>query len=157
MFLYSRTFDPVEVHRIITEPSVYRMSGDDGAPAREDYPVIDLHPAVWHVLVRSQSGREMGMLVFQPMNQITWNVHCCLLSSAYGRSAEILAESFQWIWDQPTGCLRIEARIPAFNRLALRLASKAGMMRMCETERSFMRGGELWNETLFAVNRPVEV
>ena len=154
MFLFSRTLDPVEVHRIVTEPSVYRMSGDDGTPAREEYPVSPLHPAVWHVMVCGQSGREMGLLVFQPMNQITWACHCCLLPAAYGKSAEILAQAFQWIWKQPTGCRRIEARIPAFNRLALQLASKAGMMRMCETERSFMRGGELWNETLFCVRKP---
>jgi RimJ/RimL family protein N-acetyltransferase len=129
------------------------MAGDDSSPPVEEYQP-DQNPVIWYVLC--WSGETFyGLLTFAPVNAITYQVHCCLLPESFGRTAEVLRAGFRWFWRQ-SGSQRVEARIPSFNRLALRLANKAGMMEMCEMKRSFLKHGKRWDEVLLAIDRPEE-
>lgn len=66
---------------------------------------------------------------------------------------EVAIGAFKWLWDH-TSCCRIEARIPVFNRLAVRLARKSHMIEFGISSHSFMRNGKRWDEVLLGINKP---
>lgn len=147
---FERTDNLRLVRQIVTTPVVWKNSIDDGCPPAGEFQPVD-HPTVWYLL--AYDGDDLlGLLSYVPENLITWKVHCALLPSTWGRSAEVLAGSFQWIWEQ-TPCERIEARVPSFNRLALRLAVNAGMIQEGIAKDSFLHNGRRWNEVFFGINR----
>jgi RimJ/RimL family protein N-acetyltransferase len=138
------------VRKIVTQPYIYRNAIDDGAPPVEQFEP-NAHPEVWYVAAW-YGGTCLGMLAFVPVNTITWQVHCCLLKDCWGQSALVGVLVFRWIFES-TVCQRIEARIPVFNRLALRAARKSGMMSIAVLKDSFLKGGKVWDEELFAVRK----
>jgi RimJ/RimL family protein N-acetyltransferase len=149
-FRFERTYDMELVRQIATEPSVFRMIADDYMEPAEFHPVAD--PAVLYLLA-FEGETLLGVWVFVPENTICWQVHTWMLPVARGRALRAAKLAMEWIW-HTTPCLRITTTVPAFNRLALSLAQKTGMMETGVNPRSFMKHGKLWSQTLLGVSRP---
>ena len=151
---FERTRDMGLVKAIITVPEIYRHVTDDGAPRPEDFTPMD-HPAIWYVLAWDED-ECLGAWTFMPANSTCWEVHTCLLPSAYmvkGRTAVAGRQVIQWIWDN-TPCQRIITNVPSYNRLALRFAERAGMVVMGVNVRSFMKNGELLDQIMLGISKP---
>jgi len=150
-FHFERTFDREAVRGILTHPNVYRHLGDDGAPPVETFEP-QMHPAIWYILP-IYGGQPAGCFVLHPKSVACWEIHAALLPPAWGWSAFILARAIQWIWEK-TGCRRLVAEVPSYNRLALKLARGAGMMEFGVNCHSWLKGGKVHDQVLFGISRP---
>lgn len=149
---YERTFDYDRVWRIIAEPRIYRAIMDDGAPADPGEFVVAAYESIWYVLC--YDGPELlGCFALFPQNSTTWQVHTILLPQAWGRATDAARGFVEWVWAN-TPCLRITTVVPVFNRLALRLAEKAGMVKFGTDTGSFLKNGQLYDQILLGISKP---
>lgn len=148
---YERTTDWNLIKEIVTHPRLYTWATDDfSPPASEFEPNND--PRIWYLIVWSDSDHRLGLLTFLGQSTVLWEVHCCLLPSCWGRSAEALTGAFDWIFGN-TSAQRIVATIPIYNRLALKLAEAADMKLYGANPKSFMKNGELHDTLLFGISK----
>jgi hypothetical protein len=97
------------------------------------------------------------MFCFFPENEVCWSVHVALLRGtprAVTRQAgrEVMA----WLWAN-TPCRRLVASVPASNRAAVRYGLDVEGMNLVPfgvNEKSFMKGGKLWDQVLMGRSRP---
>lgn len=156
---FERTRDYDLIRRIMAHPRVYPHITDDGCPPVEEFHPIE-NPDVWYVLVRSDSGPRslgfsdaIGMWVFVPQNHICWEVHTCLLPVAYGELGAAAAKQMAtWVFTN-TRCRRIVTNVPECNRLALRFAKRAGMVEFGRNEKSFLKGGVLFDQIMLGLTK----
>lgn len=151
---FERTFDMTLVREIVTEPRIYRNVRDDGSPARESFQAID-SPAIWYVL--ALDGEELlGMWMMHPHNFICYEVHTCLLRSAFfvpGRGDAAAAQFIEWVW-RNTPCRRLITNVPDYNWAARRFAERAGMTQFGVNERSFQKDGRLYDQIELGISKP---
>lgn len=147
---FVETDDEDVIRSIVTHPKVYPHISDDGSPAPDDWKP---NPAVKYILVFD--GCELlGLWAFVPENFVTWNVHTCLLPIAYGRKAlEAAKQMAEWVWKN-IGCQRVTTNVPEYNRLALRFAERAGMVRFGVNPSSYMKDGKLYDQILLGMSNP---
>jgi hypothetical protein len=150
MIRYERTFDYSLIREIMTHPKLYGWASDDTSPKREEFrPIQDSR--IWYVLAY-EGDALLGMFMYVPQSAVCWEVHCCLLPAAWGKHSRVaLAHSFRWIWAL-TSCRRIVASIPAYNRLAVKLARLAGMTEYGRNAASFLKHGSLHDQICFGVS-----
>lgn len=100
--------------------------------------------------------RHLGIFGFNIHNGACVEVHTCLLPAAWGEAAAKAARLVvQWIWDN-TKFHRIITNVPAYNKLALQFAVKAGMEQFGINYASFMKDGKLHDQILLGISRPKE-
>lgn len=138
------------VRSIMTHPRVYPWISDDASPAREEFTPID-HDALWYVLVWD-SGELLGLFLFHPHSGACMEVHTCLLPVAYGKAAIAARECAVWMWGQ-AAIARIVTRVPAYNRLALRLARQAGMTEWGRNPRAWRKNEFLYDEIWLGLSK----
>lgn len=147
---FERSRDFALIRRIVTEPRSYRAASDDRTPSPEDF-VLNESEAVWYVIARD-AGELLGLFAFTPQNAVCWEIHCCLLPAAWGRSAEALRGAIAWVFAN-TECRRIVGSTPAYLRLAVKMAAAAGMEPYGINRRSFLRGGMLHDQILSGIGK----
>ena len=157
---FERTYDYELVREVFTHPKLWPHLSDDGSPAPEDYYPPE-HEAIWYVTVRDISedgGQELlGLWMLHPENTITWQIHTALLPRAWGaRATQAALELPAWIWEH-TPCRRIVTNVPENNRLALAFAFGAQMQLYGINERSWLKGGKLWDQICLGLSAPAEV
>jgi RimJ/RimL family protein N-acetyltransferase len=149
---FSRTTDAALIRSVMTDTRIWSAISDDGSPPREEFqPVIC--DAIWYVAVHD--GAELlGLFMFTPLNTILWEVHTCLLPISWGDRAVAAARQLSpWIWAN-TQCRRAITSVPAYNRLALRLAKEAGMVEYGVNPQSFLKGGKLHDQHMLGISPP---
>lgn len=150
MLRFERTHDLALVKQVLTHPKIWPHITDDGCGAPGDFEPVD-HPGFWYVVV--ENGTLQGMFTFQKQNAVCWEVHTCLLPSAWGKmSREATHGVREWVWAN-SDCQRIVTSVPAYNRLALRLAKASGMSEYGTNHKAFLRDGELHDLILLGVSR----
>ena len=148
-----QTEDLALVERIIRDPAVYpHVSDDDSPPAAE----FRAHPELVYVAVRDYAGELLGCFVLMPHTRRLWEVHTCLLPIARGRGLAAARELLAWVW-QHTDCERLITQVPDYNRLALKLAERAGLEQYGRNPRAWLRGGELVDLIQLGTNRPTDL
>lgn len=146
--ILERTFDRQLITDCVTHEHVWRMSADDTPLDRTFFfPPIPLNDSI----IWLQAG-DYGVFMGQKMNHVTFEVHTILLPSARGKAQQIAIKAMQWLFDN-TGCLRITTSVPAYNKLAARLAIKAGMTQFGVNHKSFQKDGVLHDQLLFGINK----
>ena len=147
---FERTTDYELVRRVVTHPRIWPGASDDFSPPAEEWRPIE-HEALWYVAVRD--GEEfLGLFVFVPASPVCWEVHTCLLPCSWGeRAVQAAREVAEWIWLN-SGCRRITTAVPAFNRLAHRLARRAGMREYGRNLKSYMKHGKLHDQILLGLS-----
>lgn len=152
-FRFIRCSDSAILKSIMTVPAVYRaISEETTGPASHFEPPI--HPDLWHFLVYDNE-ELIGCYSLFPENSVCWSLHVSLLPLASwvrGRPLASMKALFERVW-QVTPCMRIVGKVPDYNRLALQLARKAGMISYGENVMSFPNHGRLYNEILLGISR----
>jgi RimJ/RimL family protein N-acetyltransferase len=146
-----RTFDAELIRNVLTHPKIYAGMGDDFSPAAADFVPPDPE-RVWYVA--AWDGQQLlGLLAFNPMSEILFLIHCCLLPCAWGpRAVEAVRAAVAWMWEH-SPAVRIIGMTPAYNRLALRLALRSGFKEFGVNPRCHQHGGVLWDEVLTGVSK----
>ncbi|HOK45864.1 MAG TPA: GNAT family protein [Bryobacteraceae bacterium] len=140
------------VRLVMTEPSVWRGITDDTCPPAESFRPLAL-PSIQYVLAFDDE-ELLGLWMLAWQNGVTIDIHTCLLPSGRGpRGLEAAKRLAEWIWEN-TRCQRITTSVPAYNRLALRFAERAGMTRFGVNEKSFLKHGKLHDQILLGLSRP---
>lgn len=141
------------IRATITHPKLYPHLSDDFSPCPQKFePVI--HDSVWHVAAYD-AEEYLGLWMLHPENAICWKIHTALLPNAWGRSVAAGKALLLWVW-QNTPWQRIVTDIPAYNRLAYRLASRCGFEEYGRNSRSFLKNGQLQDQILMGVSRPTD-
>ena len=151
MIELERTREWEAIKAVVTHPKVYLHVSDDFSPSAEAWePIKD--DTAWYVLVRD-AEEVLGLWAFFPENAICWDVHTCLLPTAYGeRARQAVNQVPDWIW-QHTQCVRIVTKVPAYNRIALKFAKVAGMTEYGCNPRSYMKDGKLHDLILLGMSK----
>lgn len=149
---FERTEDPVLVRQIVTHEAIYPYVTDDNAPSAQDcHP--PMHKDLLYLLCRDEDAL-LGMWLFVPSNSVTWEVHTYLLPDhGWRKGRQAARECAAFIWAN-TGCQRLWTVVPEFNRAALMFAKSAGFKPFGINERSFLKGGKLYNQTCLGLSRP---
>lgn len=150
MIRYQRTQDLELVRSILTHPELYDWMGDDFTPERP-YFEPNPDPRIWYLLCFD--GEELlGLLMFVPQSHVLWDVHCSLLPSARGKTAEAARGAFRWMFAL-THCRRIVAAVPRFNRPAAALCRIAGLKLYGVNPKAFLRRGSLHDLLLYGISK----
>jgi RimJ/RimL family protein N-acetyltransferase len=146
---FTRTFDYELVGAIMRHPSLYQA--DDFSPRREDYNP-DENPLICYVLVED-AGEVLGLFILAPQNHICWEIHTRLLPCAWGERAAAAAKGIlEWVWAN-TPAQRLVTFCPAYNRLAIRFAKRAGMTEYGRNPQSWQKDGRLHDQVLLGISR----
>ena len=149
-FLFEPTDDLDAVAKIAASPESYRGAADDGCGAREDF---EASPLWAYLIAKKEDGEVVACFALRQETSTTVQFHSAFLRSVWGDTAAILSAMFDWIWAN-TKYLRATSRVPVFNKLALRLAGKCGMVEYGRDEKSFQKDGTLYDETLVGIMKP---
>lgn len=148
---FERTSDMDIVRGIARHPRIYEGISDDFSPKVGDFNPID-HPDIWYVLAWDDK-ELLGMWTLVPENHVCWEVHTCLLPSAWGpRASRAVKLAIRWAFEN-SKCLRLVTKVPAYNRIALRFAERAGMTEYGVNPKSFMKNGELHDQHLLGISK----
>lgn len=153
MLTFARTRDFALVREVLTHESQARMSSDDATDLAAFRPNEDdriIYLAIF------DAGEALGIFTLIPQNAVCYEIHCALLPPCWGpRTRLALRGALAWAFRE-TPARRIVASIPAYNRLAIRLARDAGMTQFGTNEKSFERGGALRDQILLGISPPKE-
>lgn len=158
MLTFERTSDYALIRAVLTDPSQYRMAGDDGAPEPSAFAPNE-HPAICYLAARGGYGDLLGVFTLIPENTVTWQIHAALLPRAWGgrqresRTRPALAGALAWAFLN-LHAQRITAQIPAYNRLALDLARDCGLSPYGRNPACFLKWGALHDVILTGISRP---
>lgn len=151
MIRFERTVDVAQIRSAIAHPKTWRAHSFDGGPSINNYEPI-INPGVWYIAAHNHDT-FLGVFMFIQHNPICWEVHTCLLPSAWGEMATQAVEQLSpWIWAN-TPCRHIFTKVPDDNPLALRLARTAGMREFGTMPYSYPRDGRILGQTILCLYR----
>jgi RimJ/RimL family protein N-acetyltransferase len=95
----------------------------------------------------------LGMYLIHPHNCVTYEIHTCLLPTAWGDKAKQAAKLvLNWIF-QNTPCMKVITHVPETNALALRYAKRAGMVVEGNNRKSFLKNGQLLDQIQLGITK----
>lgn len=144
--MYEQTYDEEFVRKCLSNKAFVRMSSDD-TPIDVKLMKIPFHTGI----IWLKAG-EFGVFMGEKRNHVSYEVHTILLPKARGKAVELASGAMEWLFAN-TGCLRITTKVPAYNKLALRLSERTGMKFFGVDEKSFMKNGELFDQFLYGINK----
>lgn len=139
------------VERILKDPQCYRRNVDDSCPSIEDFHVPD--DLDFSAIVAREDGETVALfLIFHPVPAIG-DVHFYVLPRAWGCSRAIVRAFLAWVWEK-TSLTDLIGRIPAFNRLAYRVAIDCGFRDMRREPGAVVRRGVRYDMLITEIARP---
>jgi RimJ/RimL family protein N-acetyltransferase len=146
---------PMEDVKLIAEtlghPRIFPHIHDDACKTPEDLKVFIGGPLLY--LGAYEGPGYLGLFATHPHNLVTYEIHTCLLPRAWGEKALRAARAVvAWLFEN-TPCRRLITSVPEGNDLALHLAIKAGLIVYGVNPSSFMRHGQLLDQTLLGVSK----
>lgn len=155
-FAFTRDF--ATIRAVLTHPTQHRMASDDAthlatwSPSENEW--------VWYIEAR-EGDELLGIFTVAPQNCVCYEIHAALLPCAWGaRTRTALRGAIEFLWSTTSnmnmgaGIPRIVATIPAYNKLAIKLARDVGMRAFGRNPASFLRGGKLHDQVLLGISRP---
>ena len=132
---------------IITNPCIYPDVIDDGSLGPEDFRI---HEGVTALVV--YDPEPIACSILYPRNICTYEIHTQTLPEGRRKSYEYGRTMLAWIWDN-TPVEKLVASIPEYNRRALLYTLRLGFKIEGICPRSFMRNGELMDQTHIGIER----
>lgn len=105
-------------------------------------------------LTAHHEGEELGVLLGRPISPVLYEAHLIFLPCARGLASQAARHAVRWMFDN-TQCERIIGCIPAYNKLAIKLAHNAGFQEFGINEKSFMKNGKLWDQVFLGISRGI--
>lgn len=150
MLTVRRSFDYAALNAAVTHRRLINWLCDDGFDT-ESLP--EEYPDSFIILEALQGDKPAGFFVYHPTNCATVEVHTVLLPCAWGDDAiELAKASTAWIFEN-TNYQRIITQVPENNRHAQNLACNAGLIFYGVNQKSWLKGGELYDLHLFGLSK----
>lgn len=146
-----RIHDRELISRTMAHPRVYPHISDDGCPPRQDF-AAHLDDSLIY-LGAFDGGEYLGLFLAHPQNLVCYEVHTCLLPSAWGESALLASTACRdWLFSN-TPCVRIITNVPDGNDLALSFAKRSGMSEFGRNPKSIQVNGILLDQVLLGISK----
>jgi hypothetical protein len=146
----ARIADLERVNAIMRDVSIYPFITEDGDPISEDFtagPAL-ISDVMWFVFV----GDHI-LFFLHPRGSTTYEVHTMVLPDIRGAEAiSLTIEAISWFFANAP-CLKIETRIPFFNRRARAFALRCGMKDEGVSRKSFLKGSVLQDQWLMGITK----
>ena len=153
---FARTRDARLIRGVLTHPTQARMSSEDATNVEAWQPSDDervIYLAATMETACKAFTELAGIFTLLPQNSVCFEIHAAILPAAWGcRSREALRGAIAWTFAE-TGARRIVASIPAYNKLAVKLALDCGMRAFGRNRESFLRGGRLHDQILVGISK----
>jgi len=148
---FKRSADFELIRSIMIDPRLFDAAADDFTGSSENWePRRDT--GIWYVLA-FDGDRLLGLFALAPQSNICWEIHTRLLPVAWGAIAAAAAAAVvPWIWAN-TPCVRLVTICPSYNRLAIRFAEKAGMVRYGLNPQSWLKNSRLHDQVLLGLSK----
>jgi len=143
-------YDIELIAETMRHPRIWPSVSDDESPPPEDFEPIISDAVIY--LGMFASGKFHGLFMLHPHNSVCWEVHTCLLPSAWGSAPVFAAECIEWVFGN-TECQRLITNIPSNNPLAARLAASVGMMKFGTNPKSFLKNGILLDQHMLGISK----
>jgi RimJ/RimL family protein N-acetyltransferase len=140
------TRDFARIRELLAQPAQWDAATDDSAPApkafwpNEDERIIYLEAAAF------------GIFTMIPQNAICYEIHVAANIAQIKTATAALEAAIAWAFEN-TPARRIIAQIPATNRLAIALATRAGLVEFGRNPGSFLKRGELVDVHLLGISK----
>lgn len=144
-----RTFDAEYIKYCLTHEKIWPHIHDDGAYSAEDFEPSVIDNFYWLSVIDIE---PVGVFLMHKQNFICYEIHTCLLPEIWGRSQECTALVIAWVFEN-TPCQRLITNVPAYNKLAARLARRSGMKQFGINEKSYLKNGTLQDQFMFGISK----
>ena len=134
-----------DILRIWTHPKVLEMISDDLCPRC-------VRPPIASPLLYLMNEAKTGVIMVVPVNGVTCVVHTACLPELWGKTSEFIRDCIDWGMDN-TRYQKIITYIPAFNKLAIRAAKRAGFEQEGLVKQSFLKNWKLYDQYLFGLTK----
>lgn len=140
--LVAQCYDCDVVRAILTHPDIYDRIAEDGTPPREDY----IPSMIGMAYVVGIVGAEpMGIMVYHPINGVTWECHVQVLPDYRKEFAdEFSKKALGWAWDM--GVQKIVAQIPFLYPNVRDFGLRHGFEVEGINRKSYMKNGQLHDQ-----------
>jgi hypothetical protein len=106
--IVERCYDVEVVRAILTHPAIYECIAEDGTPPSEDF-MLQLEGIA--CIVGIVGSEPIGVMIYHPINGITWECHVQVLPEYRKQYAdEFLEKALDWAFGM--GVKKIVAQIP---------------------------------------------
>ena len=140
--LVERCYDVDVVRAILTHHSIYECIAEDGTPPREDY--IPEMIGVAYV-VGIVGAEPIGLMIYHPVNGVTWECHVQVLPEYRKEFADEFAEkAIQWAWD--FSVQKIVAQIPFLYPNVREFSLRHGFDDEGINRKSYLKNGQLHDQ-----------
>jgi RimJ/RimL family protein N-acetyltransferase len=143
-----QTLDESAIKAIVTSPKIWPQVSDDYSNLETYKPPID--GVIWLDVVERES---LGMYMVHRHNGILYEIHTCLLPTAWGAKALQAGRLvLDWVFSK-TDCQKLITHVPETNVLALRYAKRCGMAVEGVNRQSFLKNGQFIDMTLLGITK----
>ena len=138
-----RCVDKEDISRIINHPKVFKWLSDDLSPS----PFV---PVVEDLYIMNEE--KTGVIRIDPVNGITCEVHTATLPELWGRSDKFVKEVITWGFTN-TLYQKAITYIPKYNRPAIQIAKRCGMVKEGRITRSFLKKWKLYDMEIYGLQK----
>ena len=153
-----RTVDADVLRKFYMNNNIWDAMQDDGSPKASELDFDAFMPDhVGNALIFvdvSYNDNLAALFMFHQTNAHTYDIHSALLPEFWGQSlAHLLGlEACRWMVEN-TPCEKITTSVPSFNNPAYNMALAAGMSVEGCNRMSFMKHGQLYDQTLLGFTK----
>lgn len=143
------------VQSFLADPRCYHRMKNDDAPLLEQFDITKSPaPGILFVVAYDLGAiaEALFLLCDSPEGHDTAEIHFCIAPTAWGRSEPIAREFLKWLWEH-TSIERLIGKLPAYNRLARKLAMKVGF-RECGACWKCKKNGQVYDIERMVLGRP---
>jgi RimJ/RimL family protein N-acetyltransferase len=147
--LVERCYDVDVVRSILTHPAIYDRIAEDGTLPREDY-IPDMIGAAY--VVGIVGADPIGVMIYHPVNGITWECHVQVLPEYRKEHADEFAQkALQWAWDM--GVQKIVAQIPELYPNVRDFGLRHGFAVEGTNRKSYLKNGQIHDQWYLGITR----
>lgn len=140
--LVARCYDCDVVRAILTHPDIYDRIAEDGTPLREDF-IPSMIGAAY--VVGIVGAEPIGIVMYHPINVITWECHVQVLPEYRAEFAKEFAQkAIQWAWDM--GVQKLVAQIPFLYPNVRDFGLNVGFEVEGINRKSYLKNGQLHDQ-----------
>jgi RimJ/RimL family protein N-acetyltransferase len=134
--------DKAEITAMVNSPEIYRWLTDDLSP---EVFVCD------EALYLTNADRS-GIVKIEQMNGVTAQVHIAVFRRLLGRTGEFVKDVLEWGFNNTT-FMKVITFVPAYNRLALKLAQRSGFKEEGIVTKSFLKEWVLHDQYVYGITK----
>lgn len=140
--IVDRCYDVEVVRAILTHPEIYECIAEDGTPPREDF-MLQLEGIA--CIVGIVGSEPIGVMIYHPINGITWECHVQVLPAYREQYADEFSEkALDWAFS--LGVKKLVAQIPFLYPNVKDFGLKHGFEVEGINKQSYLKNGQIHDQ-----------